>query len=101
MDAKQIEVHSFYKDLYPNALILFRLPGRYMVLGRDVEKAQKLLSEIQIIESGVGLLPEDIKVLSALGAAGLETRTIQYRNDNGELDLPDVAKIKAEQNADY
>ncbi len=101
MDARQIEVHSYYKDMYPNALVLYRLSGRYMVLGQDVETAQKSIPEIQIVDSGVGLLPDHISVLSTLGVDGAEIRTIQYRNDAGELDLPDVNRIKAEKDMDY
>lgn len=37
MNAKQIEVHNYYKSLHPKALILYRVPGRYkkMLLERQ------------------------------------------------------------------
>lgn len=101
MNARQIEVHSFYKDMYPNALILYKLPGQYMLLGEDVDRALKSISKIQIVESGVGVLPEDITVLSKLGADGTEVRLIQYRNGSGNLDLPDVTQIKRDIEMDY
>lgn len=36
MNAKQIEVHEYFKAMHPEALILYHLPGQYMMLGEDV-----------------------------------------------------------------
>lgn len=101
MNAKQIEVHSYYKDLYPNALILYKLPDQYMILGLDVDVAQESIPEIQIVEPGVGLIPDKASMLSALSADGMEVHIVLYRNDAGVLDLPDIAKIKEEQAMDF
>lgn len=100
MDARQIEVHSYYKGLYPDALILYRFPGRYMVLGEDVDRARKSFPDIKVPAPGVGYLPGDLTVISTLGADGTEVRAFQYRNDSGELDLPDVSRIRAEKEQD-
>lgn len=101
MTNKQIEVHNFYKDMHPNALVLYRLPGQYMVLGDDVKQAQKLVPTIQITDEEVGVMPENISYLSALSTEGTEVVVIQFRNDNGSLDIPDIARLKEEKEMDY
>lgn len=101
MNAKQIEVHDYYKALHPKALILYHIPGQYMVLGEDVNRALKSLSTIHVLESGVGIMPDDLPVLSLLGGDGTEVCIIDYRNDDGALDLPDIERIKAEKEMDY
>ena len=101
MNAKQIEVHDYYKALHPEALVLYHIPGHYMVLGEDVGRASKSLSTIRVLESGVGIMPDDLPVLSIFGSDGTEVCIISYRNDNGILDLPDIERIKAEKEMDY
>lgn len=46
MNARQIEVHSYFKALHPEALVLYRLSGQYMLLGEDVERALKSIPNI-------------------------------------------------------
>lgn len=101
MNTKQIEVHCYYKALYPKALIIYHLPGHFMVMGKDVEQALKLVPNIQIVDEGVGVMPDDILLLSKLGVNGDEIRVIQYRNDSGGLDMPDVRRLYEEKEADY
>ena len=101
MNARQSEVHNFYKNLHPEALILYHLPGQYMVMGEDVGRALKSYPNLQTQEPGVGFLPDDVSVLSELGADGTEVVVISYRNDAGRLDLPDIGRLQAEQEADY
>lgn len=101
MNARQIEVHEYYKSLYADALVLYRLPGRYMVLGENVDRAQNYIPNIDIQEPGVAVVPDDIRSVSALGADGTEVRIIQYRNDGGVFDLPDVKRLKEEKDVDF
>lgn len=101
MNAKQIEVHDYYKSLHPKALILYHLPGQYMVLGGDVNRALQSLSTIRVLESGVGVMSDEQPVLSIFGKAGDEVCIINYRNDNNVLDLPDITRIKAENDMNY
>lgn len=101
MNAKQIEVHNYYKSLHPKALILYHILGQYMVLGEDVDRALKSLSTIRVLESGVGTMPDNFSALSLFGSDGTEVCVIDYRNDEGVLDLPDVERIKLEKEMDY
>lgn len=41
MNARQIEVQSYFKQQHPEALILYHLPGQYVLLGEDVDRASK------------------------------------------------------------
>lgn len=100
MNARQIEVHGYYKALHPKALILYRIPGHYMVLGEDVNRALKSLSTIRVLEPGVGIMPDNLPVLSLFGSDGTEVCIVSYRNDNGIFDLPDIERIKAEKEMD-
>lgn len=101
MNAKQIEVHNYFKAMYTKALILYHFPGQYIVLGEDVERALKSNSHIQLLEEGVGAMPDDILYLSALGVDGIEVQLIEYRNDSGALDWPDVKRLQEEKDMDY
>lgn len=101
MNAKQIEVHEYYKALHPKALILYHIPGQYMILGDDVNRALKSLSTICVLESGVGVMLDNISALSVFGKDGTEVCIIDFRNDNGVLDLPDIERIKTEKDMDY
>ena len=96
MNAKQIEVHNYYKSLHPKALILYRVPGRYIVLGEDVIRASKSLSTICVLESGVGSMPDKLSVLSLFGKDGTEVCIVNYQNDDGIFDLPDIKRLKTE-----
>lgn len=101
MNANQIEVHDYYKSLHPKALIIYHIPGQYIVLGDDVIRALKSLSTISVLESGVGVMPDNIPVLSTFGKNGTEVHVINYRNDDGTLDFPDIERLKAEKDMDY
>lgn len=101
MNARQIEVHDYYKAMYPEALILYQLTNHYAVLGDNVEMVSKLIPTIHVSEPGVGLLPNDISILSTLSNLGVEIQLITYRNRDGILDFPDVKRIKAEKDMDY
>lgn len=102
MNAKQIiEVHDYYKALHPKALILYRIPGHYLVLGEDVNRVLKSLPTIRVLESGVGIMSDTVPIYSLFGRDGAEMCIISYQNDNGMLDLPDIERIKAEKEMDY
>lgn len=101
MNAKQIEVHGYFKAMHTEALILYHLSGQYMVLGEDVSRAKKSITNIQIMEEGVAVMPDDIRLLSALSTDGTEVHIVQYKNDNGVFDLPDIHRLKEEKEMDY
>lgn len=101
MNAKQIEVHEYFKAMHPEALILYHLPGQYMMLGEDVNRALKSIPQIKVETEDVGTIPDNIIYLSALGADGTEVQLIEYRNDEKGLDLPDIRRLREEKDSDY
>lgn len=101
MNAKQIEVHEYFKAMHPEALILYHLPGQYMMLGEDVNRALKSIPQIKVETEDVGTIPDNIIYLSALGADGTEVQLIEYRNDEKVLDLPDIRRLREEKDSDY
>lgn len=101
MNAKQIEVCNYFKSLHTNELVLYHLQGQYLILGDDIKFAQKLVPTIQIVDEGVAIIPDDIQLVSALSDGQAEVKIIQYRNDDGKLDLPDINRIIEEKEADY
>lgn len=101
MTTKQIEVCAYYKGLHPGALILFHIPGRYMVMGEDVKIVAKSIQTTVHLSPDVAYIPDNIQLLSELGSDGMEICLIEYRNDKGVLDFPDLERIKAEKEMDY
>lgn len=101
MNARLIEVNEYYKALHPEALILYHLPGQYAVLGDDVGRASKSIPNLQVSEPGLGLMPDTAENFSKLAEDGTEVLLIKYRNDQRELDFPDIKRLKAEQEMDY
>lgn len=86
MYAKQIEAYCCYHKQYPDAIILFHLEGRYVAIFND-ERTETFPDD-------------DIARLSALGD-DYKLQIIEYRNDNGELDFPDIQQIQADIEKDY
>lgn len=46
-------------------------------------------------------MPDNIPVLSTFGKNGTEVCVINYRNEDGALDFPDIERIKSEKEMDY
>ena len=101
MNAKQIEVHDYYKSLHPKALIFYHFREQYIVLGEDVQIALKMFPTMKVSESGEGYVPDDIHILSVFGKSGKEVCIIDYTNDKGTFDLPDIELLKSEKEMDY
>lgn len=101
MNIQQIEVHEHYQALHPEALVLYHLPGQYILLGNDVKRALESIPNLQIISEGVAALPDEFYYLSTLSETGAEVCLVQYRNDNGVLDWPDVKRLREENVTDY
>lgn len=43
----------------------------------------------------------DVSLISELADSGMELKMVTYRNDAGELDYPDVERLKQEEREDY
>ena len=86
MNTKQIDAYHYYKQQNQNALILFHINEQYMAIFND--------------EHTEVFPDDDICKLSELGNA-YELHIIEYRNDAGEFDFPDINQIQADMEQDY
>lgn len=101
MDKKQIEAYSYYKGLYPEAIVLYRIGSNYVILGDDATMVTNSLALTTDRTPGVFKFPyDDSATLDKLGDV-FQLKMIVYRNDDGELDYPDIQRLKQEEDEDY
>lgn len=86
MNTRQIDAYRYYKQQYPDALILFHIIGQYLAIFNDGHTE--------------AFPDDDIDKLSDLGDT-YELRIIEYRNDAGEFDFPDIKQIETDKERDY
>lgn len=102
MNKKQIEAYNYYKSLSPGALVLFQIGTNYVALSDDAVKvAQVLGNKCDSIEDMAVFPTSDVSLISELADSGMELKMVTYRNDAGELDYPDVERLKQEEKEDY
>lgn len=102
MNKKQIEAYNYYKSLSPGALVLFQIGTNYVALSDDAVKvAQVLGNKCDSIEDMAVFPTSDVPLISELADSGMELKMVAYRNDAGELDYPDVERLKQEEKEDY
>lgn len=101
MDKKKIEAYTYYKDMYPGAIILFHIGTDFVALADDAQKVAQSQVDVLLDNAGEARISEDdLETISALGDT-FQVRMVSYRNDAGMLDYPDVDRLKQEKYADY
>ena len=100
MNARQIEAYKFYKNMYPGAVVLFHVGSQYVALLEDARMIVQALSKDENIGDEFRFPDNDVSVISKLGD-NFQLQTIDYRNDDGFLDFPDVKRLKREKDEDY
>lgn len=102
MNKNQIEAHNYYKSLSPGALVLFQIGTNYVALSDDAVKVAQVLGNKCDSTEDMAVFPaSDVSLISELADSGKELKMVTYRNDAGELDYPDVERLKQEENEDY
>lgn len=102
MNKKQIEAYNYYKSLSPGALVLFQIGTNYVALLDDAVKVAQVLGNKCDSTEDIAEFPvSDVSIISRLADTGLELKMVAYRNDAGELDYPDVERLKQEEKEDY
>lgn len=86
--------------MYPEAIVLYKMPDSYIVMGDDAEVALKTIANTKIINN-IAFLPNDLSTVSDLASLGREIRIVTYLNMKQELDLPDVELMEQERLSDY
>lgn len=101
MNKNQIEAYNYYKELYPRATILFHVEHNYVALLDDAKLVATILSEQPASNTSEYAFPDtEMQLVSKIGDIS-QVEIIDYRNDDGMLDYPDVERIKREANEDY
>lgn len=102
MNKKQIEAYNYYKSLSPGALVLFQIGTNYVALSDDAVKVAQVLGNKCDLTEDMAVFPtSDVSIISELANSYMELKMVTYRNDAGELDYPDVERLKQEEKEDY
>lgn len=101
MNERQVEVYRYYKNLYPMEMMLYRIGESYVILGEDACKAKTTLKLPGNISCDVfEFHHSNLDAISELSGI-FYIKIIEYRNDSGEFDLPDVNRLEEEKHCDY
>ncbi len=100
MNARQIEAYKFYKEMYPGAVVLFHVGVNYVALSEDALLVAQSLGVNGNAGDEFRFPDNDVSIISKLGD-NCQLHMVEYRNDDGFLDFPDVERLKREKDEDY
>lgn len=96
---------DYYRAQYPDTVIFFRLGMYCTAFGEDAVKTAPLIGVKHSHTYGMASLSIPYKCffekLEVLQLCGIAFRGITYLDDNGNYAIPDVDRLKAEQEIDY
>ncbi len=96
---------DYYRAQYPDTVIFFRLGMDYIAFGEDTVKTAPLIGVKHSHTYGMESLSIPYKCflekLEVLQLCGIAFRGITYLDDNGNYAVPDVERLKAEEEIDY
>lgn len=96
---------DYYRAQYPNTVIFFRIGTCYTAFGEDAIKTALLIGTKYGYVDGIESLSVPYKCflekLDALQLFGIAFRVITYLDDSGKYAIPDINRLKAEQEIDY
>lgn len=96
---------DYYRAQYPNTVIFFRIGMCYTAFGEDAIKTALLIGTKYDYTNGIESLSIPYKCflekLDTLQLCGIAFRGITYLDDSGQYAIPDVNRLKAEQEIDY
>lgn len=105
MGSKKIEAYSYYKQQYPDTLIFFRVGDYYEAYQEDAATVGALLGMQALNEDDlikiVVPVREIFDFVAVLATYNIITKLISRRDESGGFDIPDIDKIKYDQEIDY
>lgn len=105
MKHKIQKANLYYRDKVPGSIVFYKLSDGYTAFNTDMDKISHLVGAPVIIKyelPAITLPHQDFfDRVEILGQCGIPYQSIIYRNDAGELDVPDIEKLKEEQEIDY
>lgn len=96
---------DYYRAQYPNTVIFFRVGMCYTAFGEDAIKVALLIGAKSDYFYGIESLsvPYEcfLEKLEIIQLYGIAVRSITYLDDNGQFAIPEVDRLKVEQEIDY
>ncbi len=106
MTSRIISAGVYYHQKYPGSLIFYRLENSYVAFQEDAERAAKILQMVVTpTREGISSLSivrsKFLDAMELITMCGISFRGITYRDDDGELAIPDVKRLQEEEEMDY
>lgn len=107
MSKKASEAYSYYKKLMPDTVAMFRLEDCYVVLSDDAARVANCIPELHLESTECQVaslkLPTDtiLDYVGELGLFNIKVKLVEYRNDDGKYDFPDVRRLEEDKRLDY
>ncbi len=100
MNTTEIEAYRHYKESDAPFIIFFRIDNEYTTFGSDATLVSNALN-VPVIEDRVSFPAGMIlDVLGELSERGLQGKTVVYRDDSGRCVVPDVERLRSENELD-
>ena len=103
IDQRVQKAYSFYKNLYPIPIVMFRIGDNFCAYHNDAKRIIEAL-HLDQIQSDNEIQVESGRISDFTRKCyeqGLTIRTISYRNNLGEYLVPDAEIIASDQKIDY
>ena len=96
----------YFHQKYPGSIIFYRLGEYYTAFQDDAERAASILRrKINTDNSNISYLQitrsEFLDAVEALALCGISAKGLVFRDDNGNLTVPDVSDLLEETEMDY
>lgn len=99
------DANNYYRKLYPEDVIFYKLPAGYTVFGCEAVKLSHLLGipfhDVYGHPSITIPASEYFDKTEILNMCGKSFRAVSYFDDNGVLSIPDIQRLAEEEEIDY
>lgn len=105
MKHKILKANLYYRENVPGSIVFYKLSDGYTAFGADMDKISHLVGVpvVSKYELPAITLPHQdfFDRVEILGQCNIPYQSIIYRNEMGELDVPDIEKLMEDQENDY
>lgn len=100
MNQIEIEAYGYYKKLYAPFIIFFRIGNLCSAFKEDASVVAGALN-LPVENDSVSLEADGIlNVVGELAGLGFQAKVIEMRGESGDFEVPDVQKLREEQELD-
>lgn len=100
MNTIEIEAYQYYKEFDAPFIIFFRIENEYTTFSSDAVLVSNALDVPFIGEHVTFPAGMILDVLEKLSKHGLKGKTVVYRDDSGRYVVPDVERLRSENELD-